>query len=189
MEDRVLSKRIFDLREAAASLAGGQVSQGGGVEMFQLSQDIENLISRQRGLMQEKDDHERHIKYSSRMSTCSDPDRPDTDDENSQRSYSNASSPSGSLQQTPNYVLSASGGQIIAVQNPALSLSGAFPGRGSPPASAAPPPTSMTGILLASRSLQNPSPGQRMSPSNLKQEPGSPSTPGANPRDHRGEKE
>ena len=62
MEDRVLSKRIFDLREAAASLAGGQVSQGGGVEMFQLSQDIENLISRQRGLMQEKDDHERHIK-------------------------------------------------------------------------------------------------------------------------------
>ena len=38
------------------------------------------------------------------MSTCSDPDRPDTDDENSQRSYSNASSPSGSLQQTPNYV-------------------------------------------------------------------------------------
>ena len=63
MEDRVLSKRIFDLREAAASLAGGQVSQGGGVEMFQLSQDIENLISRQRGLMQEKDDHERHIKW------------------------------------------------------------------------------------------------------------------------------
>ena len=62
MEDRVLSKRIFDLREAAASLAGGQVSQGGGVEMFQLSQDIENLITRQRGLMQEKDDHERHIK-------------------------------------------------------------------------------------------------------------------------------
>ena len=62
MEDRVLSKRIFDLREAAASLAGGQVSQGGGVEMFQLSQDIENLISRQRSLMQEKDDHERHIK-------------------------------------------------------------------------------------------------------------------------------
>ena len=38
------------------------------------------------------------------MSTCSDPDRPDTDDENSQRSYSNASSPSASLQQTPNYV-------------------------------------------------------------------------------------
>ena len=37
------------------------------------------------------------------MSTCSDPDRPDTDDENSQRSYSNASSPSASLQ-APNYV-------------------------------------------------------------------------------------
>ena len=117
-------------------------------------------------------------RYSSRMSTCSDPDRPDTDDENSQRSYSNASSPSGSLQQTPNYVslrvsntklctlsallqvLSASGGQIIAVQNPALSLSGAFPGRtaASPPPphpapappSAHPPPTSMTGILLSS---------------------------------------
>ena len=62
LEDRELCKRIFDLREAAASLAGGQVSQGGGVQMFQLSQDIENLISRQRGLMQEKDDHERHIK-------------------------------------------------------------------------------------------------------------------------------
>lgn len=44
------------------------------------------------------------IRYSSRMSTCSDPDRPDTDDENSQRSYSNASSPSASLQPTPNYV-------------------------------------------------------------------------------------
>ena len=38
------------------------------------------------------------------MSTCSDPDRPDTDDETSQRSYSNASSPSASLQPTPNYV-------------------------------------------------------------------------------------
>merc|ERR1719443_2511251 len=185
IEDRVLNKRILDLREAAASLAGG----GGSVDMFQLSQEMEALLNRQRGLMQEKDDHERHIKYSSRMSTCSDPDRPDTDDENSQRSYSNASSPSASLQQTPNYVLSASGGQIIAVQNPALSLSGAFPGRGSPPTSAGPghpPASSMTGILLASRSLQAPSPGQRMSPSNLKQEPASPSTPGAaNPRDQR----
>ena len=58
IEDRVLSKRIFDLREAAASVAGG----GGGVEMFQLSQEIEVLITRQRGLMQEKDEHERHIK-------------------------------------------------------------------------------------------------------------------------------
>ena len=56
IEDRVVSKRIFDLREAAASLAGG------GVEMFQLSQEIEVLINRQRGLMQEKDEHERHIK-------------------------------------------------------------------------------------------------------------------------------
>merc|ERR1712029_210647 len=37
IEDRVVSKRIFDLREAAASLAGGA---GGGVEMFQLSQEI-----------------------------------------------------------------------------------------------------------------------------------------------------
>ena len=44
------------------------------------------------------------FRYSSRMSTCSDPDRPDTDDETSQRSYSNASSPSASLQPTPNYV-------------------------------------------------------------------------------------
>ena len=62
IEDRVLSKRIFDLREAAASLAGGQVSQGGGVEMFQLSQELEVLINRQRALVQEKDEHERHIK-------------------------------------------------------------------------------------------------------------------------------
>ena len=38
------------------------------------------------------------------MSTCSDPDRGDTDDEVSQRSYSNASSPSASLQAPPNYV-------------------------------------------------------------------------------------
>ena len=59
IEDRVVSKRIFDLREAAASLAGGA---GGGVEMFQLSQEIEVLINRQRALMQEKDEHERHIK-------------------------------------------------------------------------------------------------------------------------------
>jgi len=179
-EDRLLTKRIFELREAAqqASLAGG------GVEMFQLSQELEVLINRQRALVQERDDHERHIKYSSRMSTCSDPDRPDTDDETSQRSYSNASSPSASLQPTPNYVLSASGGQIIAVQNPALSLSGAFQGRGSPPAASHhPPATSMTGILLsASRNLSASSPA-RMSP-NLKQEPSSPP-----PANHHREKE
>ena len=30
MEDRVLSKRIFDLREAAASLAGGELRGAGG---------------------------------------------------------------------------------------------------------------------------------------------------------------
>ena len=58
MEDRVLTKRIYELREAAqqATIAGG------GVEMFQLSQELEVLISRQRGLIQEKDEHERHIK-------------------------------------------------------------------------------------------------------------------------------
>ena len=58
VEDRVLTKRIFELREAAqqASLAGG------GVEMFQLSQELEVLMNRQRGLIQEKDEHERHIK-------------------------------------------------------------------------------------------------------------------------------
>ena len=57
-EDRLLTKRIFELREAAqqASLSGG------GVEMFQLSQELEVLINRQRALVQEKDDHERHIK-------------------------------------------------------------------------------------------------------------------------------
>ena len=57
-EDRLLTKRIFELREAAqqASLAGG------GVEMFQLSQELEVLINRQRALVQERDDHERHIK-------------------------------------------------------------------------------------------------------------------------------
>ena len=58
IEDRVLNKRIFDLREAEASLA----SVGGGVDMFQLRSDIENLKNMQRGLMQEKDEHERHIK-------------------------------------------------------------------------------------------------------------------------------
>ena len=142
------------------------------------------------------------FRYSSRMSTCSDPDRPDTDDETSQRSYSNASSPSASLQPTPNYVslpssiciclsdwptlapqvLSASGGQIIAVQNPALSLSGAFPGRGSPPAASHhPPPTSMTGILLSASRNLSASPS-RMSP-NLKQEPSSP------PANHHRDKE
>ena len=58
-EDRLLTKRIFELREAAqqASLAGG------GVEMFQLSQELEVLINRQRALVQEKDEHERHIKW------------------------------------------------------------------------------------------------------------------------------
>ena len=57
-EDRLLTKRIFELREAAqqASLAGG------GVEMFQLSQELEVLINRQRALVQERDEHERHIK-------------------------------------------------------------------------------------------------------------------------------
>ena len=57
-EDRLLTKRIFELREAAqqASMAGG------GVEMFQLSQELEVLIGRQRALVQERDEHERHIK-------------------------------------------------------------------------------------------------------------------------------
>ena len=85
----------------------------------------------------------------------------------------------------PAQVLSASGGQIIAVQNPALSLSGAFQGRGSPPSSSGhPPPTSMTGILLsASRNLSaSASSPARMSP-NLKQEPSSP------PANHHREKD
>ena len=126
-------------------------------------------------------------RFSSRMSTCSDPDRGDTDDEVSQRSYSNASSPSASLQAPPNYVrshslqhitwsiifsppsqtwfqvLSASGGQIIAVQNPALSLSGAFPvGRGSPPVQTGPRNLSSSPTLLPPTSPA------------LKQEPSSP---------------
>merc|ERR1719443_1189998 len=140
--------------------------------MFQLSQEIESLMTRQQALAMERDEHQRIIRFSSRMSTCSDPDRPDTDDENSQRSYSNASSPSASLQ-APNYVLSASGGQIIAVQNPALSLSGAFPGGHSSPPSH-PPPTSMSGLILGSRTTMPSSPS-RTSPS-LKQEPSSPTT-------------
>jgi len=168
-EEENIAKRVMDLRREAASAS----NIVGSAELFQLSQEIESLMTRQQALAMERDDHERIIKYSSRMSTCSDPDRPDTDDENSQRSYSNASSPSASLQPTPNYVLSASGGQIIAVQNPALSLSGAFPGRGSPPASTN-PPTSMTGVLLSSRNLSS-SPSSRLSP-NLKQEPGSPAS-------------
>ena len=61
-------------------------------------------------------------------------------------------------------VLSASGGQIIAVQNPALSLSGAFPvGRGSPP-------VATTGARNLSSSPTLPP----SSPAPLKQEPSSP---------------
>ena len=70
-----------------------------------------------------------YCRYNSRLSTSSDPERGDTDeDNNSPRSYSNRSSPAaGQLTAPAAYVLSASGGQIIAVQNPALSLSAAFP--------------------------------------------------------------
>lgn len=164
-EARMITDRLDELRGAA-----GQARMSGDIPALQhISQQVELCQAKQAQLMQEKDEHQRIIRFSSRMSTCSDPDRPDTDDENSQRSYSNASSPSASLQ-APNYVLSASGGQIIAVQNPALSLSGAFPGgRGSPPSH--PPPTSMSGLILGSRPV--PCSPSRTSP-NLKQEPSSP---------------
>jgi len=164
-EARMITDRLDELRGAA-----GQARMSGDIPALQhISQQVELCQAKQAQLMQEKDEHQRIIRFSSRMSTCSDPDRPDTDDENSQRSYSNASSPSASLQ-APNYVLSASGGQIIAVQNPALSLSGAFPGgRASPPSH--PPPTSMSGLILGSRPV--PSSPSRTSPS-LKQEPSSP---------------
>merc|ERR1712106_479006 len=164
-EARMITDRLDELRGAAS-----QARMSGDIPALQhISQQVELCQAKQAQLMQEKDEHQRIIRFSSRMSTCSDPDRPDTDDENSQRSYSNASSPSASLQ-APNYVLSASGGQIIAVQNPALSLSGAFPGgRGSPPSH--PPPTSMSGLILGSRPV--PSSPSRTSPS-LKQEPSSP---------------
>jgi len=166
-EARMITDRLDELRGAA-----GQARMSGDIPALQhISQQVELCQAKQAQLMQEKDEHQRIIRFSSRMSTCSDPDRPDTDDENSQRSYSNASSPSASLQ-APNYVLSASGGQIIAVQNPALSLSGAFPGgRGSPPSNSHPPPTTMSGIILGSRPV--PSSPSRTSP-NLKQEPSSP---------------
>jgi len=166
-EARMITDRLDELRGAA-----GQARMSGDIPALQhISQQVELCQAKQAQLMQEKDEHQRIIRFSSRMSTCSDPDRPDTDDENSQRSYSNASSPSASLQ-APNYVLSASGGQIIAVQNPALSLSGAFPGgRGSPPSNSHPPPTSMSGLILGSRPV--PSSPSRTSP-NLKQEPSSP---------------
>jgi len=165
-EERLIDDRLEELRGAAS-----QARMSGDIPTLQhISQQVELCQAKKAQLMQEKDEHQRIIRFSSRMSTCSDPDRPDTDDENSQRSYSNASSPSASLQ-APNYVLSASGGQIIAVQNPALSLSGAFPGGHSSPPSH-PPPTSMSGLILGSRTTMPSSPS-RTSPS-LKQEPSSP---------------
>lgn len=160
-EARLVHERLEELKGAA-----GQARAVGDLQRLQgLSQQLELYQAKQQELLRERDDHQRMIRFSSRMSTCSDPDRPDTDDEQSQRSYSNASSPSASLQAPPNYVLSASGGQIIAVQNPALSLSGAFPpGRGSPPSARA---------ELHSHPRPPRSPGDRRSPA-LKQEPGSP---------------
>lgn len=179
-ECRLLATRMEELRTAhgQAGLTCDRILQ------HNISQQLELYQAKQQQLMQEKDEHHRIIRFSSRMSTCSDPDRPDTDDETSQRSYSNASSPSASIQPAaaqPNYVnvLSASErGGIIAVQNPALSLSGAFPGRGSPPGTVIPAPhhtpgpTTMVGILAA-RNLSSSSSPSRLSPG-LKQEPSSP---------------
>jgi len=161
-EARLCQERLEELKVAA-----GQARVVGDLARLQgYTQQLELYQAKQQELLRERDDHQRLIRFSSRMSTCSDPDRPDTDDDQSQRSYSNASSPSASLQAPPNYVLSASGGQIIAVQNPALSLSGAFPvGRGSPPSREHP---GLTGLPRSSGSPSFPhSPG-------LKQEPSSP---------------
>jgi len=159
-EARICQEKLEELKMAAV-----QAQRVGDIPRLQgLSQQVELCHAKQQDLLRERDDHQRLLRFSSRMSTCSDPDRGDTDDEVSQRSYSNASSPSASLQAPPNYVLSASGGQIIAVQNPALSLSGAFPvGRGSPPVA-----TTGARNLSASPTLP-PS-----SPAPLKQEPSSP---------------
>jgi len=195
-EERLYSDSLEDLRGRAsqARVAGDVVS------LQHISQQIELYQVKRGQLQQERDEHQRIIRFSSRMSTCSDPDRPDTDDETSQRSYSNASSPSASLHAPPNYdpsgplncnladnngkdasriggfgressqetkIISASGNQIIAVQNPALTLSGAFPNnsRGvSPPTSTTP---TRSGILVR--------PSLSGSPSSLKQEPSSPS--------------
>jgi len=161
-EARLIGDRLEELRGAGGSLR----LQGDLQQLQQISQQVELLQSKQQQLAQERDEHQRYIRYSSRMSTCSDPERGDTDDENSQKSYSNASSPSAPLQAPPNYVLSASGGQIIAVQNPALSLSGAFSsaGRNSPPTSVLQPGG---GALLRGTPPNIHSPG-------LKQEPSSP---------------
>jgi len=157
-EARLCQEKLEELKMAAV-----QAQRVGDIPRLQgLSQQVELCHAKQQDLLRERDDHQRLLRFSSRMSTCSDPDRGDTDDEVSQRSYSNASSPSASLQAPPNYVLSASGGQIIAVQNPALSLSGAFPvGRGSPPVQTGPR------NLSSSPTLPPGSPA-------LKQEPSSP---------------
>merc|ERR1719400_1789220 len=157
-EARLCQEKLEELKMAAV-----QAQRVGDIPRLQgLSQQVELCHAKQQDLLRERDDHQRLLRFSSRMSTCSDPDRGDTDDEVSQRSYSNASSPSASLQAPPNYVLSASGGQIIAVQNPALSLSGAFPvGRGSPPVQTGPR------NLSSSPTLPPSSPA-------LKQEPSSP---------------
>jgi len=182
-ESRVVQDRLEELKVAA-----GQARVVGDItRLQQLSQQLELYQAKQADLLRERDEHQRMIRFSSRMSTCSDPDRPDTDDEHSQRSYSNASSPSASLPANPNYetalsnsmpqtrdleseqkVISASGGQIIAVQNPALSMSGAFPGgRGSPPAR-----IDSHGYTMTARHHPS-SPANPASPA-LKQEPSSP---------------
>merc|ERR1719492_39843 len=89
------------------------------------------MIQNRQALLLREQHQERQIRASGRgrVSTSSDPERPDTD-EDSQMSYSNTSSPNPHSQGS--YVLSTSGGQIIAVQNPALSMSGALPMRTSP---------------------------------------------------------
>ena len=107
-----------------------------------------------------------YCRYNSRLSTSSDPERGDTDeDNNSPRSYSNRSSPAaGQLTAPAAYVLSASGGQIIAVQNPALSFSAAYPRVGRSHAG-----SPQSRLLLTGR---------------MKEEPGSPPPPPHHPPPH-----
>ena len=57
-EEENIAKRVMDLRREAASAS----NIVGSAELFQLSQEIESLMTRQQALAMERDDHERIIK-------------------------------------------------------------------------------------------------------------------------------
>jgi len=122
-ELRQLGDRMEELKQAA----GQARDVNDGHRLHAIGQQLEIIQLRQNQLLQEQHhEQQRHLRprVHGRVSTSSDPERPDTD-EDSQLSYSNTSSPNHHMQTSSHgsYVLSASGGQIIAVQNPALSMS------------------------------------------------------------------